>query len=85
MHPRTPPLLTHLHLHHSDYTLYLDGIEQQSARLPQFSFQLPTVRGGTDQAVLFLGGVDRETSGFQEIQDVPTFRGCLKDFGYNYR
>lgn len=81
-----PPLLTHLihlHLHHSDYTLYLDGIEQQSARLPGFSFQLPTV--SANQPVLFLGGIDRGTSGFQEIQDVPTFRGCLKDFGYNYR
>jgi len=70
----------------SDYTLYLDSLEQQSIQGPSgFSIQLPTSSSAGQQPVLFMGGIDSGVAGFQELQGLSTFQGCLKDFGYNYR
>jgi len=70
----------------SDYTLYLDSLEQQSVQgLSGFSIQLPTSSGAGQQPVLFVGGIDSGVVGFQELQGLSTFQGCMKDFGYNYR
>lgn len=70
----------------SDYTLYLDSLEQQSVQGPSgFSIQLPTSSSAGQQPVLFVGGIDSGVVGFQELQGLSTFQGCLKDFGYNYR
>ena len=64
-----------------DHSFYLNGVLQDRVvSFTGFTFSLGP--GSNLQPVLFVGGIDQGV--IAEIDDVPTFRGCLRDFSYNF-
>lgn len=68
-----------------DHSFYLNGVLQDMvSNFAGFTFRVSTSLGPgpNPQPVLFVGGVNEGV--IAEIDDVPSFRGCLRDFSYNF-
>lgn len=66
----------------AEVALFVDGVLQDTTIAPAFNFRLPTSLPGNEQTQLFIGGA---TPGvFANIDSLPPFTGCLRDFVYNF-